>query len=218
MKITCISDTHSLVRNSDSLKVLTDQLTGGEIIIHAGDMSSQGSATEVLLFLEWFSALPYTHKILIAGNHDWLFERDPGLANDLLENFPGITYLNDSEATIEGLRFWGSPITPFFNSWAFNRHSKEIGKHWDMIPEGIDVLVTHGPPAGILDTINNIHPPAGCQILRDAVARVKPKLHVFGHIHEGRGLKQVDETLYVNAAVLNGQYRLYNQETIVVDI
>jgi Icc-related predicted phosphoesterase len=218
MKITCISDTHSLVRSPDSLKVLTAKLTGGEILVHAGDMSSQGSATEVMLFLEWFWSLPYTHKVLIAGNHDWLFERDPGLAADMLANFPGITYLNDSEATIEGLRFWGSPITPFFNNWAFNRHSKEIGQHWDMIPEGIDVLITHGPPAGILDTIDSVQPPAGCHLLRGAVARVKPKLHVFGHIHEGRGLRQVDETLYINAATLNGRYQLYNQEAIVVEI
>lgn len=218
MKITCISDTHSLVRNPDSLKVLTNRLTGGEILVHAGDMSSQGSATEVMLFLEWFSSLPYTHKVLIAGNHDWLFERDPGLAADMLENFPSITYLNDSEATIEGLRFWGSPITPFFNNWAFNRHSKEIGQHWDMIPEGIDVLITHGPPAGILDSIDHVQPPAGCHLLRGAIARVKPKLHVFGHIHEGRGLRQVDETLCVNAATLNGRYQLYNQDAIVVEI
>jgi len=218
MKITCISDTHSLVKSASQLKLLTDKLTGGPIIVHAGDMSSQGTALEILNFLEWFSELPYTHKILVAGNHDWLFERDPDAANSLLSNYPSITYLNDSEATIEGLRFWGSPVQPVFHNWAFNRDSEQIRQHWDLIPEGIDVLITHGPPAGILDTIEHHLPGAGCPSLRGAVARVKPKLHVFGHIHESRGLRQVDETLCVNAAVLNGKYRLYDHDQIVVEI
>jgi Icc-related predicted phosphoesterase len=181
-------------------------------------MSSQGTPSEILQFLEWFSELPYTHKVLVAGNHDWLFERDPAAALSLLANYPSITYLNDSGATIEGIRFWGSPVQPTFMNWAFNRDPAEIRQHWDRIPDGIDVLVTHGPPAGILDTIENHRPGAGCPLLRAAVSRVKPRLHVFGHIHEGRGIRQVEETLYVNAAVLNGKYRLYEHDQIEVDL
>lgn len=218
MKITFISDTHHIVDKAQYLEALTERLTGGPILVHSGDMSSRGTALEIARFLEWFGALPYTHKVLIAGNHDWLFEREPEAAADLLKAHPSIIYLNDSEATVEGLRFWGSPITPYFNNWAFNRHPKEIGQHWDLIPEGIDVLVTHGPPAGILDKVDVFLEELGCPSLKGAVARVKPQVHAFGHIHEGRGLRQVSETLYINAAVLNGDYKPYNQDAIVIDV
>jgi len=218
MKITFISDTHSMLQNKEYRERLTSRLGGGPIIVHSGDMSSRGTALEILTFLEWYSSLPYDHKILVAGNHDYLFEKDPAAADDMLKAYPDITYLNDSEATVMGVRFWGSPITPYFNNWAFNRHSKEIGQHWDLIPEGIDVLVTHGPPAGILDTVKGSWDELGCPSLRGAVSRVKPKIHAFGHIHEGRGMRIVDDVLYINAAVLNGEYRPYNQEAIVVDL
>lgn len=218
MKLTFISDTHSMLQNKEYREDLTRRLSGGPIIVHSGDMSSRGTALEILDFLEWYSSLPYDNKVLVAGNHDFLFEVDPTAADDLLKAYPSITYLNDSEATIEGIRFWGSPVTPYFNNWAFNRNPEEIRKHWDLIPEGIDVLVTHGPPAGILDKVELAWDELGCPSLKGAVSRVKPKIHVFGHIHEGRGIRVVDEVTYINAAVLNGQYRPYNQDAIVIDL
>ena len=219
MKITFISDTHRAISNPAHRAAITRALDGGPIIVHAGDMSNSGTALEILDFLEWYSSLPYTHKVLIAGNHDWLFEKDPEAAAELLAGYPDIVYLNDSEATVEGLRFWGSPVTPYFNNWAFNRRPDEISKHWDLIPEGIDVLVTHGPPAGILDKVDHHLEELGCPSLKGAVSRVKPKIHVFGHIHEGRGMRvDSDDVLYINAAVLNWQYKPYNQNAIVIEL
>ena len=218
MQITLISDTHQLVQRPAEKDLLTSRLTGGQVLIHAGDMSGMGSIPEITTFLEWFSGLPYTHKILIAGNHDWLFEKEPYLAKEILTDYPGITYLNDSGTEIDGIRFWGSPITPNFNNWAFNRYHTEIGKHWDLIPDGTDVLITHGPPYLVLDQVGGVLQNVGCPKLLKRVQEVRPKLHVFGHIHEGRGLKQIGETIYVNASVLNSAYRLYDHETIVVEI
>lgn len=199
MKIVCISDSHG---QHDVL-----QLPEGDILIHAGDVSSRGKEYEIDDFLHWFSMQPHQYKILIAGNHDFYFEQHE--ESVIQDKIPGnIMYLNDSGCTIAGLHIWGSPIQPTFFDWAFNRDRGEaIQKHWDLIPGTTDILITHGPPYGILDTtVRGEH--VGCEVLAKKVLEVAPKLHVFGHIHEDYGKVTQGKTTFINASVLDVKYRL----------
>lgn len=201
MKITLISDTHSK----------HNQLTlpKGDILIHAGDVSSRGNKREVKNFLNWFSKQDYKYKIFIAGNHDFFFEQEN--ENIIQEIIPeNIIYLNDSGIEIEGIKIWGSPIQPTFFDWAFNRErGTEIKKHWDLIPNDTDILITHGPPFGILDqTVRGEN--VGCKELLIRVLEIKPKIHVFGHIHEAYGEAQKHDIKFINASVLNVRYQVTN--------
>ena len=197
MRIVCISDTHN---RHDALRV-----PDGDLLVHAGDMSGQGSPDEVRAFAAFLTSLPHRDKVVIAGNHDFLFEQRPQTAQGLLAG--SCTYLEDAEATVGGLRIWGSPWQPWFYDWAFNlRRGRAIRAKWELIPDGIDVLVTHGPPAGHGDRTARGEA-VGCEDLRDAIARVRPRLHVFGHIHEAYGVTTDEHTTYVNACSCNLAYR-----------
>ena len=201
MKLLLISDTHT---KHDQLK-----LPPTDILIHAGDVSSRGTKAEIIDFLNWLEKQKATHKIFIAGNHDFFFENEsPEEINALIPK--NITYLNDSGITINGLNIWGSPVSPWFHDWAFNRQrGEDINKHWKLIPENTDILITHGPAYGILDrTIGNEL--VGCEDLLKRVQAIKPKLFVFGHIHEAYGMKQVEGTDFINASVLNVKYQQVN--------
>lgn len=118
--------------------------------------------------------------------------------------------------TIEGINIYGSPWQPWYHDWAFNlERGEEIKKKWDLIPQGVDVLITHGPPHKILDkTIEGVD--AGCEMLVEAIKRVKPKIHVFGHIHEARGQVLQDGVHYINACSCDLTYRA-KFSPIVVD-
>jgi hypothetical protein len=152
--------------------------------------------------------------VVIAGNHDFGFERTPHEARRLLD---GLLYLEDSEATVEGLRIWGSPWQPRFFDWAFNLdRGAPLREKWDRIPPGIDVLITHGPPAGILDTTISGRK-VGCADLLAAVRRVRPRLHVFGHIHEAYGQEESEGTRFVNASTCDLSYRAVNP-AVVLDL
>ena len=202
MTIVAISDTHGQHHN------LT--LPQGDVLIHAGDCTYRGTESEVKDFLDWFSSQDYQYKILIAGNHDFFFERaDPLKIKSVIPE--KVIYLNDSGISIEGLNFWGSPITPWFFDWAFNRHrGSEIKTHWDLIPENTDILITHGPVHGILDkTIYGKK--VGCEALCDKITEIRPKAHIFGHIHEAYGQLFRQDTLFVNASILDVRYKLINK-------
>lgn len=201
MKIVCISDTH-LMHLRTPINV-----PRGDVLVHAGDATFSGRKEEIRAFAGWFLALPHEEKIFVPGNHDWGFDLAPVEAAKLL---PGVHVLHDSGVTIDGVRFWGSPYQPEFMNWAFNLPRGEpLKRHWDMIPEGTDVLITHGPPHGIGDLVPRGEK-VGCEALRDAVVRVKPKLHVFGHIHCGYGVYQPGATKFVNASVCNEAYEPVN--------
>jgi len=209
MKVICISDTHGLHKDV--------KLPQGDLLIHAGDISSRGTRSEVLDFIQWFDNLEqFAYKIFIAGNHDFFFEET--LTSEINAIIPkNIIYLNDSGVVVEGLKIWGSPIQPEFYDWAFNRkRGEEIKKHWDLIPDDTDVLITHGPPANILDkttTGKNV----GCQDLLDAVVNINPKFHIFGHIHEAYGMVKKNDSTFVNASLLTERYALSN-EALCVEI
>jgi Icc-related predicted phosphoesterase len=210
MEIICISDTHTK-HLEIPLHLINNEYGKIEMIIHAGDISGRGNKSEIRDFLDWFSKLPYKYKILIAGNHDFFFERAPEYEIDaLLAEYPSITYLNDSGIEIEGFKIWGSPVQPWFYNWAFNRNSKDIVKHWDLIPNDTEILITHGPVYGYLDaTVRGDL--AGCPNLLDKVKTLSDlRLHVSGHIHEGYGIARMGDVNLINASVLDYHYDMVN--------
>lgn len=213
MKITCISDTHN-----QHLHIPPDWLEGGDVLVHAGDVSGRGTLKEIEAFLEWFNEQPYTHKIFIAGNHDFWFEKTTGfVVNEMLqEKYPNVKYLNDSGIEIDGVKFWGSPVQPWFYDWAFNRVGTDICQHWDMIPLDTDVLIVHGPMKGILDmTLRGVS--TGCPYLLEKSAEMTNlKLFVCGHIHEAYGKFEFpDGGVFVNASTLNFNYNVQNKPIVV---
>ncbi len=199
MKIVALSDTHS---RHHQLAV-----PDGDILIHAGDATMSGSLNEIAVFNAWLGTLPHPVKLFCAGNHDWLFEREPNLARSLMTN---ATYLQDELIVVNGLRIYASPWQPRFFDWAFNLdRGLPLRRKWDLIPDDVDVLVTHGPPFGIRDqNPNGEH--CGCEELRAAVERVKPRLHIFGHIHQGYGELVYEGMRFVNACNCTEQYQPHN--------
>ena len=201
MKFVAISDTHCRHYNL--------KLPKGDVLIHAGDVTYRGRQDEVEDFLKWFREQQFRYKVFIAGNHDFFFQKTK---KETLEKMipREVIYLNDSGVELEGIKLWGSPITPFFFDWAFNRlRGATINKHWKLIPPDTDVLITHGPVFGILDTVmNDRH--VGCKDLLKKVKEVKPKVHVCGHIHESYGKIKKNETLFINACILNESYEFIN--------
>jgi Icc-related predicted phosphoesterase len=183
---------------------------GGDIILHAGDVSGRGDVDEILTFLDWYSRQDYEHIILVPGNHDFAFEQDPRGMKEECED-RGIILLNDSGVTAKDIKIWGSPVQPWFHNWAFNRQrGAEIDKHWDLIPKDTEILITHGPPADILDmtTYADGSPRGGvgCEMLAKRIPKLQVKLHVFGHIHEGRGVTARGDCTFVNASFLDQMY------------
>lgn len=207
MKILFLSDTHSQHRKLKNLPQ-------ADMVIHGGDVSRSGKDHEVEDFINWFSRLDYQYKIFIAGNHDFYFENET--INRIQKMLPpNAHYLCDSGVVIEGINFWGSPVTPTFFNWAFNRdRGKEITKHWDKIPQNTDVLITHGPPLGILDQ-NDTRQNVGCENLLSKLQSIKPQYHLFGHIHEAYGTHQTAQTTFVNGCILDESYLIANKPVLM---
>lgn len=183
-------------------------------MVHSGDATRTGSVEDVSALNEWFGRLPHANKILVAGNHDWCFQRQPQEARRQLTE---ATYLQDESIEIDGVQFWGSPWQPWFHNWAFNlERGAKIREKWDLIPSSVDVLITHGPPQGILDRAQRGEN-VGCEELRVATNRIGPRVHIFGHIHEAHGVAEIDETRYVNASICSFRYEPI-QEPIVIDL
>jgi predicted phosphodiesterase len=180
--IVCISDTHN------TQTVVPD----GDILIHAGDLTQSGSFQELKDALHWLRALPHPIKMVIAGNHELLLDsvwddssgRAPTERAQL--DWGDITYLENDEVTVScpngrQLRVYGSPYSTRHGNWAF-QYPRDRDVWAGSVPNGIDVLITHGPPLAHLDLLN-----FGCPHLLQTLWRVRPRLHVFGHVHEGSG-------------------------------
>ncbi len=202
MRIVLASDTHE----QHGSVIVPD----GDVFIHAGDATYRGDLKAISAFGRWVQSLPHKHKLIIAGNHDWGFERQPQAARSVLgDGTCGITYLQDSSVTIDGMLFFGSPWQPWFYDWAFNvRRGPAIAAKWAAIPQKTDVLITHGPPMGVLDFVHDEH--VGCLDLAKRVLRVRPRVHAFGHIHEGAGVLVRGATTYINASICDGEYKPTN--------
>ena len=213
ISITCISDLHGFLPS----------LPGGDLLLVAGDLIAQDTIEDYQRFKQWLNMVDYRCKIVISGNHDGLL--DCGYPEGLLElgkvviedGSIGIHYLCDSGFEFEGVKIWGSPYTPRYLDWYFMRNrGKDIKKHWDLIPSDTEILVTHGPPYGIFDeTDDQRH--LGCQDLLEQVQkRIRPRIHCFGHIHEGGdSKKEIAGTTYINCSHLDKNYRPVNPPIIV---
>ena len=227
MKIWCISDTHNKHRYLTIPKDI-------DMLIFSGDSGtsrdSYTSTTVITDFIDWLESIDtIKYKVWVAGNHDVALER--GLINTTKYNS---IYLEHELKEINGLKIFGSPYTPSFGvGWAYNKHRSKLDKYWSSIPGDIDILITHGPPLGILDHTENDSMinlgngsknvvSCGDKSLLNHVKRVKPKLHVFGHIHDedickNAGMMQISglDTKFVNASVLNLSYHLVNNGFII---
>jgi Icc-related predicted phosphoesterase len=221
MRITFISDTHTKHTQ------ITHDLPGGDILIHAGDFMNSGyHKNEAISFLDWFNTIPgYSHKIFIAGNHDRIFESLSDLSKEILEKYPRLDYLEDFSKYVYiqdhiPVKIYGSPWQPEFYNWAFNlpRNGEELKKVWENIPPDTDILITHGPGQGYLDTSGDPYnePRLGCELLIERIKEIKPKIHVCGHIHGGYGYKFDGNTHFFNASVLNERY-VYTNRPLTVD-
>jgi predicted phosphodiesterase len=184
----------------------------GDVLLHAGDFTRRGTEEEVRAFGGFLARLAHREKVVVAGNHDFLFESEPERARGLLGE---VTYLQDAGVTLAGIRVWGSPWQPWFHDWAFNLpRGAALAEKWALVPEGVDVLVTHGPPLGVMDRVWDGRR-VGCEELARAITRIRPRVHLFGHIHEGYGVRQEGGVLSINASSCNLLYRPVNPAVVI---
>lgn len=210
MKICFISDTH---------KHYTELvMPEADVLVHSGDFDIYENISELQHFKRWLDKLPYKRKIIVAGNHDRMF----ALANDLCRSIikDSCDYLENSQVVIDGVKFWGSPITPTFCNWYFMAdRGDEIKRYWDMIPIDTDVLITHGPPLKILDELIDTKENVGCWDLRHKVMKMSNlRIHAFGHIHREKDdvrMIQIGRTKFINASNLNDYYEVANQPIVI---
>lgn len=206
MKLICIGDTHNKHREM--------KIPHGDILIHVGDFTEAGTKLETLAFLDWFTKQPHKYKIFIAGNHDFYMEKlsSRTIKKMLPEN---AFYLEDDGVVIEGIKFWGSPVTPGNGTWAFNHErGSQIRKHWSKIPENTQVLITHTPPYSIKDTLNNKQH-IGCEELFNRIKQLQLQFHIFGHLHNNFGKTTISPTTFINASSLDDQYRFFHSPIIL---
>jgi Icc-related predicted phosphoesterase len=214
MKILHISDTHSF----HGLFPMS-RFEGIDVVIHSGDCSNYKdpyrNEQEVRDFIAWYSTIPVAVKIYVAGNHDTSIEKRLITRADFMDN--GIIYLENEGMHVGNTYFYGSPHTPSFGEWAFMKARHKLYKVWDAIPEDTDVLITHGPPKGILDLSEDRHhnlEMCGCSALRKRVEKMNLKAVCFGHIHDSDGISNQGmariggrDTIYSNAAcVVDGRF------------
>ena len=213
MIITVISDTHG--KHNE----ITQDLPGGDLLLHAGDISSMGYQHEVQQFCKWFNNVEnYGHKIFIAGNHDWGFQNNVEKIMEIVNSYKTVTYIQDETVSVgddeKMVNVYGSPWQPEFYNWAFNlpKNGVELAAKWDVIPDNTDILITHGPAFGVLDTVaGKMWDNLGCQLLTDKIKTIKPKIHLCGHIHSGYGYFFDGDTHFLNASVLNEAYQYTNE-------
>lgn len=217
-RITFISDTH--YRHN----LITDFLPGGDLLIHAGDFMNSGyNPMEAIMFFKWFDEIKnYDTKVFIAGNHDRWMQDASVEANGMLTGYKNIDYLQDERMELwdgedQQLVIYGTPWQPEFHNWAFNLpRGEKLKEKWDMIPVDVDILITHSPPFGKLDFVNYDRINVGCEELLKRIEEVRPKINVFGHIHEGFGYVFDGYTHFINASVLNERYEFRNKPVNVI--
>lgn len=203
MRIVLLSDTHELHRDVD--------VPIGDLLIHAGDITFFSRNREALAdFEDWLGEQPHRYKVVIPGNHDGLLENVAGRAQ-----ITNAHLLVDSGLNIAGLHIWGSPVTPHAHTPFGIPHPDDRTAHWAAIPHNLDILITHGPPYGVLDCAPGEELHAGDRELRRAVIRKRPRLHVFGHVHSGYGTRPTRHTLFVNAALPGELGDLENQPYVL---
>ena len=190
MTLLHLSDTHGLHRKMTGLPP-------ADVLVHSGDFTLAGSESEAVDFIQWLCDLPHRHKIFIAGNHDSC------LLNATLDGLPdNVHYLCNNDIYIDGVRFYGAPMF-------VGIQNGELAKieNYEQIPDGVDVLVSHRPPLGILDSVGN-GVRYGSATLLERVSLVQPKLNLFGHVHGAYGKQEWNGTLFCNSGVTDWRYNL----------
>lgn len=202
MRIACISDTH---QKHDMLNI-----SEVDMLIHAGDFCSYGTVEEAKRFNSWLARIEVKYKIVIAGNHDKCLEQYNG--HEIISN---AIYLQDEAVEIEGVKFYGSPWQPEFCNWAFNLpRGQPLASQWAKIPSDTDVLITHGPSFGKLDSLpNGVH--VGCEDLARRISELKLSYHIHGHVHHSYGFAQYANPRVVNASSCNEAYVARNEPIII---
>ncbi|XP_002166072.3 metallophosphoesterase domain-containing protein 1 isoform X1 [Hydra vulgaris] len=220
-----ISDTHNKTKQLD--------LPEGDVLIHAGDFSNVGKVEEIDHFNEFLNQHKnkYKHIIVISGNHELSFDPITFAKNstnmyktnligstEIKKRLKNCTYIEDEALYINGFKIYGSPWQPEFGGWAYNlERGEKCLEKWNMIPDDTDILITHGPPLGYGDCCSS-GLRAGCaELLSSIQLRIKPKLHVFGHIHEAYGVWTDGTTTFVNASICDLQYKP-SHLPIIVDL
>jgi len=210
MKLVCISDTHQKEMS----------VPEADILIHAGDWSGSGTENETIRFLAWMSKIRHKFKKIVVtpGNHDRFVEANPVLAKEMFKA-ADVDLLIDDGIDFEGAKIYGSPWSPPFGRWAFMADDVKRQLAFNAVPDDTFILVTHAPPFGQLDQLgpysSDPYKNAGCRALLEAVIRVRPAVHIFGHIHEQAGVRRYEETLLVNASHMDEEYRPTNRFVIV---
>lgn len=196
MKICIISDTHNQHKKLN--------ITECDVLIHCGDATPFGEEHQLFKFFAWMSEQPAKHKVFVAGNHDFDVEHRTAFWKEHCSSL-GIILLQNEAATIAGLKMYGTADQPMFCDWAFNRNGTQLEMSYAQIPEGLDILITHCPPYGLLDMVHfaNGDPKmrVGSMHLYTEVMRAAPKIHCFGHIHSDYGYKEFNGTKFYNAAL-----------------
>jgi Icc-related predicted phosphoesterase len=207
VRVVCISDTHSMHRK------LT--VPDGDLLLHAGDITSRGELSTLRDFDAWLSELPHADKAVIAGNHDFCFENH--LETEVRACLSHATYLEDASCEVRNFEIYGTPWQPWFYDWAFNVASEDERREiWSRIPGDTDILLVHGPPHRCGDrTAGGEYP--GCKALRARSEEIAPRLVVAGHIHEDYGHFRIGDTQVLNASSSTLGYRPVNPP-IVIDI
>ena len=214
MRLVFISDTHSM-HNNPLMKAIPD----GDILVHCGDLTKVGLLYDVKSFADFMKRQNHKHKVIIAGNHDYCFEDKNEYQLQAFELLSDFTFLQDKAAIIEGIKFYGSPWQPEFMNWAFNlqRDGIDLMNKWAAIPDDTEILLTHGPPFGVLDmTLQGEQ--VGCEQLERRIKQLKYlQIHAFGHIHEAYGVEEINKVKYINACICNRSYQPMNKP-IVIDL
>ncbi|KAI7468712.1 Metallo-dependent phosphatase [Hortaea werneckii] len=186
IRIVCISDTHCLQ---------PDHIPSGDLLIHAGDLTNAGTPAEIQSQIDWLNTLDFQHKVIIAGNHDTYL--DPRSRQTLTTadhnaqlDWKDLHYLQHSSVTLpfhsshRDLRIYGAPQIPACGGHEFAFQYPRGRDAWsETVPEDTEILVTHTPPKYHLDLPAGL----GCEFLLQEVRRTQPLVHVFGHVHAGRG-------------------------------
>ena len=212
MRLVCISDTHSLHHKMS-------RIPDGDVLIHSGDCTGSGSLPQIDDFRQWFGSLPHRTKILIAGNHDYCFERHPISSREMCEK-RRITYLQGESITVGKIVFYGFPWQPIFRDMAFNARAGELKGRLKLVPEETNVLISHGPALHIFDYIPAEGQHVGCYHLARRINQLRNlKAHVCGHIHESYGFatREADGVKFANASICNERYRPINLP-ILIDV
>jgi Icc-related predicted phosphoesterase len=195
---------------------MTEAVPNGDMLLVAGDITNCGDLEDVNDFNDWLGTFPHKYKVVIAGNHDWCFQRQPMAAKAALTN---AIYLEDEAITIDGLKIYGSPWQPEFCCWAFNLPRGEPLKNkWQQIPADTNILITHGPAFSMLDQVIGRYDHLGCEDLYNRIGELNNlRLHVCGHIHSGHGVKEHCGVIYANSSICTERYKP-TYEPIVIEL